>query len=425
MSDNNTILFCCKKVEEIFQQGPCLEWTHHHFLQLSEEIEQQTGIIISETTLKRLFGKRSTEKDYLPQASTREALAKYVGYNSWYELTISANKNEGKTVPEPNGESTERKVFMQWKVFGLIVILIAAVISVTFIISKRHSQNPNFSISVRNKIDTVPFTAIFDYSLPSNTKDTFFLNIPGLGKTPLSSANTVITHWFNYSGYFRIPVMYRNSVVDTVDVFALNRNWQPGIFQEDEDAPFKPISNPNLDATQNDMLYLSPLQLQQSGIDSLSNYMLEFRYFNFFDVSLDDFLFETIARNSVETGGKPCFDIDIELVGENGKIRCVFTQEKCFRFAQLIVSDVYINGRNHDLSMFSHDISNWNSFQIKSKDQATSFSINDELIFEQEYTKEIGRLKGIIFRYFGSGQTNSVQIFNERNELCFNEDFKK
>ena len=200
MSDKNTILFCCKKVEEIFQQGPCLEWTHHHFLQLSEEIEQQTGIIISETTLKRLFGKRSTEKDYLPQASTREALAKYVGYNSWYELTISANKNEGKTVPEPKGESLETKVFIQWKVLGLTVILLTAVISVTFIISKRYSQNPNFSISVRNKIDTVPFTAIFDYSLPSNTKDTFFLNIPGLGKTPLSSANTVITHWFNYSG---------------------------------------------------------------------------------------------------------------------------------------------------------------------------------------------------------------------------------
>jgi hypothetical protein len=75
--------------------------------------------------------------------------------------------------------------------------------------------------------------------------------------------------------------------------------------------------------------------------------------------------------------------------------------------------------------MFSYDISDWTSFQIKSKDQTTFFSINNELIFEQEYTKEIGRLKGIIFRFFGSGQADGIQIFNERNELCFKEDFDK
>jgi hypothetical protein len=422
MTEKQIILYCCTKVEDQFGHGPSTEWSHHHFTLLSQTIEKETGTCISETTLKRLFGKRSTESDYIPQLATRDALAKYAGYDNWQDLCqkTSRNENFGK-IKDSRSRGSRTKPGLKRYILLAFIILLAII---TYIIIIGRKNVPYYSIHIRNQKDTIPFTTVFDYQVPTNTRDSICIDIPEYGKVLLLPYNNVYTHWINEAGYYLIPVEYRDQIIDTLFIHALNASWQSGIYSEEPDISFTPFLENVIDPTVNDLLYISPSKLQKAGIDSLSRYMLEFRLFNDFDVEMDNCIIETIARNSDITGGKPCYDIDIVLIGENGMVRTVFTELKCSRFVQLVIGEVMYNGRNHDLSMFSADISDWTSFRTNINNGKAVISINGNEIFSQAYTQSMGMLKGIKIRFFGSGQARSIKITDHSGAVRFMDDFK-
>jgi len=421
MTEKEIIRYCCSIIEDRFRHGPSAKWSHHHFKLLSQIIEEKTGTCISETTLKRLFGKRSTESDYIPQLATRDALAVYAGYDNWHDLCqkISEDDSAGKI---KSGRSLGGRTRLSPKRFVLIAFVILLAI-IAYIIVIGRNNIPEYSINIRNQKDTIPFTAVFDYKVPANERDSIYIDIPEYGKVLLSPDNNIYTHWINEAGYYLIPVIYRKQAIDTLFIHALNTGWQSGIYSEEPEISFIPFLENVIDPTAEGMLYISPSQLQKAGIDSLSRYMLEFRLFNDFDVILDECTIETIARNSDLTGGKPCYDIDIVLIGENGRVRTVFTELKCSRFVQLVIGEVVYNGRNHDLSMFSTDLSEWSSFKTGIENGIARISINDNEIYKQLYTQKIGMLRGIKVRFFGSGQAQSIKITNESGEVKFKDTF--
>ncbi len=54
------------------------------FIQLSESIFERTGILMSPTTLKRIWGYLS--EPVTPRPSTLDTLARYIGWGSWNEF---------------------------------------------------------------------------------------------------------------------------------------------------------------------------------------------------------------------------------------------------------------------------------------------------------------------------------------------------
>ena len=178
---------------------------YSHFLLLSEIIEKETKVIISITTLKRFFGKRTTDTDYVPQLATRNALAIYTGFEDWNELS-KVSQAENINGRKTNTRNAHKKI----SPLVLIVIIMLLVTLGSFLLyflgEKKHNI-PKINLGVRNEVDTIPFTAIFDYTLPNNLKDTLYLMLPGLGYVPLSNENRIITHWFRYADFYRLPLM--------------------------------------------------------------------------------------------------------------------------------------------------------------------------------------------------------------------------
>jgi len=422
MTEREIIQYCCSIIEDRFSHGPSAEWSHHHFKLLSQSIEKETGICISETTLKRLFGKRATDSDYIPQLATRDALAVYARYDNWQDLCQKApeshkpKEEKRGRVPGP-GKKSKRQIY-----YVLSVLFAIVVISAISLI-KRNSI-PEYTLGIRNPEDTIPFTSVFDYNVPSKPGDSIYIDIPEYGKVRLLPDKNIYTHWINKAGYFVIPVFYRNEPIDTLFIHAHNTSWQSGIYNEEPVVSFTPFLETVIDPTVDEMLYISPSRLQKAGIDSLSRYMLEFRLFMDFDVTLDNCTIETIARNSNETGGKPCYDIDLLLIGESGIVRTVFTEKKCSRFVQLVIGEVMYNGRDYDLSMFSADISEWTAFRTDINEGNAIISINGNEIFTQSYTQRIGLLKGIKIRFFGSGQARRIKLTDGSGVVKFIDDFE-
>jgi hypothetical protein len=78
---------CLQRVEEKYNKSPHNDWTDGDFKKLARNILNESGTIISTHTLKRLYGKIKYKEVHNPQEATKDALAKYIGYDSWDDYT--------------------------------------------------------------------------------------------------------------------------------------------------------------------------------------------------------------------------------------------------------------------------------------------------------------------------------------------------
>ncbi|NJK97467.1 MAG: hypothetical protein HC905_23470 [Bacteroidales bacterium] len=85
MQSNPYLKKCVSLISERTGWGACENWTHTHFVDLSRQIFEKSGVLVSVSSLKRIFGKIASQHE--PQRETRNALAKFLDYDDWDDFT--------------------------------------------------------------------------------------------------------------------------------------------------------------------------------------------------------------------------------------------------------------------------------------------------------------------------------------------------
>jgi hypothetical protein len=85
MQSNPYLKKCISLIGEKTGWGPYENWTHTHFVDLSRQIFEKSGVLVSVSSLKRIFGKIASQHE--PQRETRNALAKFLDYDDWDDFT--------------------------------------------------------------------------------------------------------------------------------------------------------------------------------------------------------------------------------------------------------------------------------------------------------------------------------------------------
>ncbi len=99
----NYIKKCLELAEARLNRGDGSEWTTYDFEKLSEAIEEATGVMLSVTTLKRLWGKLKYTN--MPATTTLNTLAQYAGYADWREFKRLAAPAPGEKAGAAPGEA--------------------------------------------------------------------------------------------------------------------------------------------------------------------------------------------------------------------------------------------------------------------------------------------------------------------------------
>jgi len=68
-------------IEEKLGWGESKAWQSRDFENLNQRILDETGVSLSASTLRRIWGK--VEYKHLPSITTMDTLAKFAGYESW------------------------------------------------------------------------------------------------------------------------------------------------------------------------------------------------------------------------------------------------------------------------------------------------------------------------------------------------------
>ena len=146
------------------------EWTQRDFIHLIELIEEESGIKISLSTIKRIWALNLTNP---PHPSTLNALVSVLGYEDW--LAFKASQLNRVDV---NAKKSDR---INW--FFLASLGLASIISI-YVISKRVSKVVPAIPAIpaiptdQGAVPAVPDTIVFDHDVSNDSVDSFSSNKP-------------------------------------------------------------------------------------------------------------------------------------------------------------------------------------------------------------------------------------------------------
>ena len=86
-----TIADCLKAIESKLNWGDSADWHNDVFIELSELIHTKTKVLLSPTTLKRVWGR--VQYTSSPSISTLNALAQFLEFENWRDFQVSSENN--------------------------------------------------------------------------------------------------------------------------------------------------------------------------------------------------------------------------------------------------------------------------------------------------------------------------------------------
>lgn len=409
MREEQYMLILQRMIEEKSAWGEVEHWTNYNFSLLSDDVKKVTGKRISDSTLKRIFGKKKTKsRIYSPHTYTKNILVEYLGFTNWDEFRKSKRGKEPKKELRTEAAPSKRKrKIITAGILGLIIVVsLVFVVASNFI--SRNKSNPLGFMECESSTGRIPFTAVFHYEL-EDTEDSVLIDFGNNEAYFLSPRRNMITQFYPGADYAEVNVTLDGTTLCKRRIHILSDGWQSGFSPSDTVEAYRPFENQSISKA-GGRLFIPLDVLREQGISPADNIFVEYRYFDTLDVSLDNLILTTITKNSSEEGGKRCYDIEIILKGENSDFIVRFLEPGCFRYVRFNVGEKRYFGRFHDLSVFARDVSDWRNIHIEIVEGRAKVFFEDELIRTEDYNEKMGEFKGIIYRFFGNGAIDYMKL---------------
>ena len=404
-------------------------WTDNEYKKLSHLILEDTNISISPQTLKRLFGKVKYKEIYTPQSATKDALAMFLGYKDWLAFTSAKNN-------KLEFSSKYMILLSKFRSYKIAIISGGATVLIVFLIVISivyyNSTKKSITFDANNLSGSVPHTISINYDISKIKNRDVYIDFDQYEAEDsslvekLDKSRQLINHCYESPGFYNVRLLVGNRVHSSIKVHVINNEWISYYFNNDNFALRKfvlPLENRVIDRKQDSLLYISPNEITAQGFRGNTVYYLEHMLFKDFGLSADNSELEVKYKNAPETGGISCFDVEVRIIGENGLASVMLVQKGCYRWSEVTVGEVKLNGKFNDLTNLSLDMASWNVMKIKINDGNAMVINGQDTIFSCLYKQKIGMIKGIRFVTKGSGVFDYVKLFNADGDLKYEDNF--
>ncbi len=400
------IIRCLELIEEKLQWGSAHGWKQRDFEQLSDLIFEKTGTRLSLSTLKRIWTGTFSSA---PQPATLNALALFIGFESWNHFRASVGNGEKKVDNVKSRKSWSRKKIITLIALPLIVGVVTVVV---FTLGFRAGDNSDENkVPFTHKIlsSGVPNTVVFSFNLDSISASRFYFQQTWNDKTRVSipSRSNNYTSIYYYPGYHTAKLFAGNKKIAEEKVLIKTKGWEAMAYA---DTPLKMPAYLS-DSINDGLLYIpvEAIERKKGGITK-GEFCVRFYNIGTFDsISADDFELTARLRNDIEHGGLTCQDVRFFIFGEQKMMVIPFSSPGCVGNLNLSVSDTYIAGQNNDLSALGINLSEWQNISLTGHQNTLSI-VTNKTSLKASYKKAMGKLMGIMIEFKGSGALDSVVL---------------
>lgn len=406
---------CLQEIETQLGWGTSDEWHSDVFQELSEQIQNQTEVLLSPTTLKRIWGK--VRYANAPSINTLNTLAQFAGYANWRDFKVSSQ--------QPPAQKESKKAIPN---LG-IIISSAAILSLLFIsffsitTSTKPEANPvnlsGLQFSSRPIAEGLPNSVVFDFDLQGIPSDSIYIQqFWDPTKTiKLQKGQDQATGIYYFPGYFRAKLLVDGEIIKEHDLFIKSNDWMATL-------DYEPVPK-YIGAAEilQDKLSLPDAALREMAASELPFSATFHLVEDFQRLSADHFLLETSIRNRYRDKWAVCQTTKIIILGSRGAMIIPFSIPGCVSDIGLMLNDVYLSGKEHDLSAFGVDFDTYRKIVLDIKDKSVKIAVDGNTVYTGGYHEALGDFVGIRYRFLGAGEVEYLKIANDRGELILDEDF--
>lgn len=454
---------CKQTIEEKLTWGPSADWKQRDYECLSKLIFEETEISISLSTLRRLW---KPNYKATPHPSTLEALARFAGFGGWHQLQqmqqevaaeetpTAETKPQVKAVETAPAATSPQKATMEssdpvtrpqstpapaprFKVGGLtwlgsaLAAGIAVVLLFTLFSHNPAGSNvapplPDIPFSHRTTVQTgLPNTVIFDFDLSALGDQQVHIQQSWnqAERVQLYPSQQHHSAVYYLPGFHRARLLVDERIVADRRVHITTDDWLPLARYDIMDTI--PFYLPVDKIRNNGVLHAAPQLLADARLD-LSKNQYWVSYYNvrdFGEITGDDFRLQARLRNRLEDGGLTCQKSQLFLLCENEFFLIPLAYAGCVSDMTLLLPDQRLTGKENDMSAFGCDLSDWRTLTLSAEGGDTRILVDDRELHRHQSGVPAGRIKGMQFRFYGTGALDWVRLYDGQGQLIYADEF--
>jgi hypothetical protein len=358
VSEINELQRCKAVIDDKLGWGPAEGWQTADFENLSELILNETGVSLSTSTLRRIWGR--AEYHHLPSGTTLNTLARFAGSDDWRTF-VKQNKpaaagNE-EVAPQVIVEQKSRNwKRLAWIATAVVVVILASMFA--FDKGEPQLEKSAYSFESRSVTRGIPNSVIFTYDASASPTDSVFIQQSWDNTRRVLVDKNLHQHTSIYyePGSYRAKLLIGDQVVREHKLLVGTNGWSALI-----DQPGMPVYLKNEEFILADGIGTSISTIEQKNI-ALQPEPPLIKYFNagnFKPVALDDFSFSTEIKNEYSEGAAACQLTYISLLTDDAPIVIPLSAKGCVSDLNLMSVDDYVSGKKADLSALGVDFSEW------------------------------------------------------------------
>lgn len=391
-----------KELEKQLDWGPVTEWHSSIFTELSDRIFSKCKIVLSPVTLKRFWGVVKYEGS--PSISTLDALCQYLDYENWRAFRLS--KPGWKKKRKTTGPSFSKKsLYVTAGFFSALLVIL--------LVSNKSSDTPvvfdAISFSSRPVTNSYPNSVVFDFDIKEVDADSLYIQ-QYWDQTKTIGINRnqgQATGIYYFPGYFRAKLVIDGRIAREHDLFLRSNGWMGTVEYE----PIPKYFDPRL-FDENGLSY--PPELSAEIRNSEQPLVSVYHYIDDLgNVSGDNFSLSAKIKVDWSEKWAVCQAVWIYVIGSGGAMIIPFSKTGCSSDNDLLLNDVFLSGKEHDLSAFGTDFSESRELGLTVRDQVMHVTIQGKEVFKAGYKDSMGRLVGLRFKFLGLGE---VETFNLKDQ---------
>jgi hypothetical protein len=416
MNNNTEAIYirqCLEIIEARWQRGPAGEWKSYDFEKLSGEIFGVTGISLSISTLKRLFGKVTYNN--LPTVQTLNTLARFAGFEDWnaFKRREVVSTAQGAAGASGSATTTQRgKKLLWWPLLILPLAALAYLFLNSTKVSRRGLVNPSSYSFSCNKVLTegVPNSVVFHYDASAAPSDSVFIvqTWDRSRRTLVSKTGHAHSAIYYYPGYFNAKLVIDTQIVRTHDLLIGSGGWLA--LAEGDPAPFYfkreeytrkeggVVVDSALLARNHLPLYPRAAWVQISYVKDMG------------PLPDDNFTFETTLRSDRSNGADACQQVDVLLLCKNDVFIFSLCAPACIGDLRLYAQGKRVTSKEADLSGFGSDLTRWTTFKIETVNRHMQFTLNDKPAYSLDFPNPPTDIVGVQYRFRGGGSVRDTRF---------------
>lgn len=401
-------------------------WTNQDFNELCEKIHAKTGVNLSPTTLKRVWGR--VQYNSVPSTTTLDTLVHFIGFENWRDFKNKSDKEnaeEKSPIPEKGTRSVPALRPKSRHFVNVILLSISLVLFLFFalyLLKKEPVINPDdYTFSSKTIVtEGVPNSVVFNFNATKSPYDSIIIQQSWNQdlQTKLPKSQKQHTSIYYYPNNFQAKLIVGGQIVKEHNLLIKSNGWVPiierspvPVYLKKEDVIGKGTITASIDLikSKNISFEPSPPNIRFINVD------------NFGEIYTDDFVFEASLKNDYKEGAGICQNTRILLLCVGNVISIPLCAKGCVSDIDLVFTEYYKQGQETDLSAFGTDFTDFVKLKILSKNGNAQIFLNENLAYTVSKGITKTKIIGITFQFQGTGSVDYAKLSN--GEFNFEDGF--